>query len=60
MSDCEIIALSIMGEPIGIDSENCLFGKLKSDRHMDFPNLIDRNRFNRRRKRLGNLTNKKY
>jgi hypothetical protein len=35
MSDCEIIALSILGETIGIDSENYLFGKLKSDHRMD-------------------------
>jgi len=54
MSDCEIIALSIMCESIGIDSENYLFGKLESDHIPDFPNLIDRSRFNRRRKRLGN------
>lgn len=58
MSDCEIIALSILGETISIDSENWLFGKLKSDHHMDFPNLIDRSRFNRRRKQLGDLTAK--
>ena len=55
MSDCEVIALSILGETIGIDSENYLFGKLKSDHHEDFPNLISRSRFNRRRKRLGDL-----
>ena len=55
MSDCEIINLSILGESIGIDSENYLFGKLKSDHFEDFPNLIDRSRFNRRRKRLGNF-----
>jgi hypothetical protein len=53
MSDCEIITLSILGESIGIDSENYLFGKLKSDHLHDFPNLIDRSNFNRRRKRLG-------
>ena len=40
MSDSEVIALSILGETIGIDSENYLFGKLKSDHHEDFPNLI--------------------
>ncbi len=55
MYDCEIIALSIVGETIGIDSENYLFGKLKSDHIHDFPNLIDRSRFNRRRRRLGDL-----
>ena len=55
MSDSEIIAMSLLCETIGIDSENYLFGKLKSDHHQDFPNLISRSRFNRRRKRLGNL-----
>ena len=55
MSDCEVIALSILCESIGIDSENYLFGKLNSDHHEDFPNLIHRSRFNRRRKRLGDL-----
>ena len=52
MSDCEIIALSITSESIGIDSENYLFGKLKSDHKVDFPNLIDRSNYNRRRRRL--------
>jgi len=53
MSDCEIVTLSIVGESIGIDSENYLFGKLRSDHSNDFPNLIDRSNFNRRRRRLG-------
>lgn len=53
MSDCEIITLSIVGESIGIDSENYLFGKLRSDHSHDFPHLIDRSNFNRRRRRLG-------
>lgn len=52
MSDCQIIALVLTSESIGIDSENYLFGKLKSDHAKDFPNLIDRSNFNRRRKRL--------
>ena len=51
-SDCEIIALSVTGESIGIDSENYFWGKLKSDHKSDFPRLIDRSNFNRRRKRL--------
>ncbi|MBN1185884.1 MAG: IS982 family transposase [Bacteroidales bacterium] len=55
MSDSDIIAFSLLGETIGIDSENYLFGKLKSDHHKDFPNLISRSLFNRRRKRLGYL-----
>ena len=55
ISDCEIITLSLIGKTIGIDSENYLFGKIKSDHIHDFPNLIDRSRFNRRRRRLGDL-----
>jgi hypothetical protein len=55
MSDCEVIALSILCELIGIDSENYLFGKLKSDHYEDFLNLIHRSRLNRRRKQLGDL-----
>ena len=51
-SDCEIIALSVTGESIGIDSENYFWGKLKSDHKNDFPRLIDRSNFNRRRKHL--------
>ena len=51
-SDCEIIALSITGESIGIDSGNYFWGKLKNDHRDDFPKLIDRSNFNRRRKRL--------
>jgi hypothetical protein len=52
LSDCEIIALSVTGESIGIDSENYFWGKLKSDHKDEFPGLIDRSNFNRRRKRL--------
>ena len=52
MSDCQIIALAVTGESLSIDSENYFWGKLKSDHARDFPNLIDRSNFNRRRKRL--------
>jgi len=52
MSDCEIIALSLTGESIGIDSENYFWKKLKSDDSTCFPALIERSRFNRRRKIL--------
>lgn len=55
MSDCEIIALSLTGESIGIDSENYFWNKLKKDYSNGFPNLIERSRFNRRRKRLAPL-----
>jgi len=52
MSDCEIIALAVTGESLGIDSESYFWGKLKSNQASGFPNLIDRSNFNRRRKRL--------
>ena len=52
LSYCEIIALSVTGESIGIDSENYFWGKLKSDHKDDFPRLIHRSNFNRRRKHL--------
>ena len=52
MSDLEIIALSCCMEALSIDSENLLWSKLKKDFSSDFPELIERSRFNRRRKRL--------
>src|SRR4030066_2378894 len=52
LSECEIIALSVTSESIGIDSENYFWGKLKNDHKADFPRLIHRSNFNRRRKRL--------
>lgn len=52
MTDCEIIAFSLISESIEIDSENYLWGKLKCDHSNDFPNLIDRSNFNRRRKKI--------
>jgi hypothetical protein len=58
MSDCEIIALSLTGESIGIDSENYFWKKLNSDYQIYFPQLIERSRFNRRRKRLSSYIQK--
>lgn len=52
MNDCSIIALSICAESLGIDSENYLWSKLNKDYAQDFPNLIDRSNFNKRRRRL--------
>jgi hypothetical protein len=36
LSDCEIIALSVTGESIGIDSKNYFWEKLKSDHNHYF------------------------
>ena len=51
MSDCEILALSLVAEAMSIDSENYFWGKIKSQ-SIDFPNLIDRSNYNRRRRNL--------
>jgi len=52
MNDLQIVALSCCMEALGIDSENLLWSKLKTDYADSFKNLIDRSRLNRRRKRL--------
>lgn len=52
LSDCDILALVLTAESLGIDSENYFFGKLRKDYLDDFPNLIHRSNFNRRRKLL--------
>lgn len=52
MADLEIIALSCMMEALGIDSENLLWSKIKTDYPKLFPQLICRTQFNRRRRRL--------
>lgn len=52
MNDLEVISLACCMEALSIDSENLLWSKLKKDYATSFPNLIDRSRFNRRRKRL--------
>jgi len=51
-TDAEIIALSLAAESLGIDSENQLFMKLTTEYKRDFPNLIERSRYNRRRRFL--------
>jgi hypothetical protein len=51
-SDIEIITLSLVSECLSIDSENYLFGKLKTEYRGEFPNLIDRSQYNLRRRKL--------
>ena len=48
MSDLEVVCLSLVGEYLGIDSENDMFRKLPPR----FTDLIDRSVFNRRRRKL--------
>jgi Transposase DDE domain len=52
MNDCSIITLSVMAESLGIDSENYLWSKLNKDYSSEFPDLIHRSNFNKRRRRL--------
>lgn len=54
MSDIEIIALAVSAEILSINSERLLFSKLKTDYSTTFTNLIDRTRYNRRRRGLKN------
>ena len=55
-SDAEVIALSILSEALMIDSENYLFALLRKHRSGQFKHLIERSRYNRRRKQLHDLT----
>jgi hypothetical protein len=53
-SDIEVIALAITAEYMSCDSENWLFNKIRSDYSDAFPHIIDRSRYNRRKKALFN------
>ena len=57
-SDLELITLSLVAESLAIDSEHLLFIKLNSEYKNDFPNLIDRSQYNRRRRYLKLLIDK--
>ena len=52
MSDIDVISLAVVAESTSIDSENLFFCKLQSDYSKQFPQLISRSRFNRRRRAL--------
>ena len=54
LSDLGIMALSILAEAIGVDSENYLYSKLKSDYPALFCQLPHRTNYNRRRRQLVN------
>ena len=54
-SDLEVISLSMISEALGIDSENLLFLKIKTDYQEDFSNIISRRQYNDRRKFLFSL-----
>jgi len=52
MADLKVIALSCTMEALGIDSENLLWSKIKTDYPAWSQSLLCRSRFNRRRRRL--------
>jgi hypothetical protein len=52
LADNAILALNLCSEALSIDSENYFWSKLKSDHAIDFPSLIDRSNYNRRKKNL--------
>ena len=52
MADLKVIALSCTMEALGIDSENLLWSKIRTDYPRWSKELICRTRFNRRRRRL--------
>lgn len=51
LSDIEIVTLAVLAETLGVDSQNYLFSKLKTEYSVDFINLPARSNFNRRRRR---------
>ena len=51
-SDIELIALSLTSESLSIDSENNLFMKLNTEYNKQIPNLINRSKYNIRRRQL--------
>jgi hypothetical protein len=52
MNDCEIIALALCSEALSIDSENIFSKKLKTEYTLNFPHLIDRSNYSKRKRRL--------
>ena len=54
-SDLEVMSLSLTAEYLSIDSENCLYAKLRHDYAEQFPGLIDRTNYNRRKRHLSAL-----
>lgn len=57
-SDVEVITLSLVSDSLLIDSEHYLFKKLHREYRSDFPNLIERSVYNKRRRLLAPLMNK--
>lgn len=52
LPDADIVALTLCAEAMSIDSENYFWSKLTTDHSTDFPGLIHRSNFNRRKRAL--------
>lgn len=52
LSDSEVITIGLVGELLGIDSERAWLGFVKKNCSYLFPNLLERSRYNRRRRDL--------
>jgi hypothetical protein len=57
LCDLDIIALTLCAEAMSIDSESYFWSKLTSDHRADFPHLIARCNFNRRKRNLAPFLN---
>ncbi len=51
-TDLQVVNLALTAECVSLDSENWLFNKIKSDYSSDFPKLIERTRYTRRKRPL--------
>ena len=51
-TDLQVLSLALTAECMSLDSENWLFNKIKSNYGSDFPKLIDRTRYKRRKRPL--------
>jgi len=56
MSDSEVLAIGVLGDMLGIDSENALVPFVKKNLKALFPNMCERSRFNRLRRNLSSVT----
>lgn len=52
VSDLQLITIDLVSEYMSINSENLLFKRLKSENSIDFPSLIHRSVYNRRKRKL--------
>lgn len=57
LSDSEVITIALVGELLGMDSEKAWYGLVRKNYRALFPQLLERSRFNRRRRDLWAVIN---